>query len=354
MIAFTRSLKLASKWKNLCLSKQPPSDGTPAKTRAGAASAPPPQPQPKGPDDASWATIKSKTGWDHLELYKSVYETLFALPAYFKSSLNITGVLATDLYTFNAALGATIENQIVESLNELRETWDKDKKYGLYRFVRQAQRFPDVILRSSSPGKEADVLLGIELKGWYALAKESEPSFRYTVTPSVCSPWDLLAVYPWALSEVISGQPQLFQPYVTNARYAAEYRNWMWQHGVRGGGNKDIQLSTVDHFYPSKADMISDVPASDNGGNFGRIARTRIMDEYMTALTREKLSGIPLSAWQRFLSFFREDRSEDAIRSELDRLVAEVGQQTTSLSAKDVDDIRAHLSEIVSILEGSK
>jgi len=310
----------------------------------------PSPPENTGPEDARWATLRTKTGWNHLDLYQSVYATLFALPAYFKSSLNITGVLATDLYTFNAALGATIENQIVEALNELRKTWDPHNRYGLYRFVRQAQRFPDVILRASTPGEEADVLMGIELKGWYALAKEREPSFRYTVTPAVCAPWDLLAVYPWALSDVIAGQPQLFQPYVVSARYAAEYRNWVWQHGMRSGGNKNITFSTVARFYPSKSDMISDQPVSDSGGNFGRTARTRMMDEYMSSLTHEKLSGIPLDAWQKFLSFFREDRSQDDITRELNRLITEAGQGAPMLSPEDVDNIKAHLSGIIKIL----
>ncbi|MGH9901964.1 MAG: hypothetical protein ACRD68_09155 [Pyrinomonadaceae bacterium] len=308
-------------------------------------------PELAGPEDARWATLKSTLKWDHLDLYKAVYETLFALPAYFKSGLNITGVLATDLHTFNTALGATIENQIVESLNELRETWDPDHKYRLHRFVRQAQRFPGVVLRSSAPSKEAEVLMGIELKGWYALAKEREPSFRYTVTPAVCAPWDLLTVYPWALSEVISGRPQLFQPYVISARYAAEYRNWMWQYGMKSGSNKNITISTADRFYPAKSDIISAQPATDSGGNFGRIARTRIMDEYMEGLRREKLSGIPLDSWQKFLSFFREDRSEESIALELDRLLDEAGQNAPSLSTEDVESIRAHLSEIVRILE---
>ena len=40
--------------------------------------------------------------------------------------------------------------------------------------------------------------MGIELKGWYVLAKEKEPSFRYKVTPAVCAPADLLVVVPWA------------------------------------------------------------------------------------------------------------------------------------------------------------
>lgn len=310
----------------------------------------PAPPQPTGPEEDKWASTRKQYNWDHLDLYKSVYKTLFALPAYFKSSLNITGVLATDLYTFNSSLGATIENQVVKALNELRETWDPDNKYLLYRFVRQAQRFPDVILRSSTPGKETDVIMGIELKGWYALAKEKEPSFRYQVTPAVCAPWDLLAVYPWALSEVISGQPQLFQPYVTSARFAAEYRNWNWKYEKKGSGDKRIDLSTVSNFYPTKSDMISDKPKGDSGGNFGRIARTRIMDEYMAGLERERLSGIPLSAWQKFLALFREDRSEDSIAQELDRLVSEVGKGTASLSDDDIENIRAHLSRIVEIL----
>lgn len=328
--------------------KQSDDKGTPNEPEDSASLSP--APSPINPADEQWAEIRQHSEWNHPELYKAVYETLFALPAFFKSELAITGVLATDLYTFNAALGATIENQIVESLNELRETWDPQNKYRLYRFVRQAQRFPDVILRASTPGKESDVIMGIELKGWYALAKEREPSFRYTVSPNVCAPWDLLAVYPWALSEVISGKPQLFQPFVTGARYAAEYRNWYWQHGMRGG-NKAINVSSVKHFYPAKSDMIADQPVSDSGNNFGRIARYRIMDDFMREFAREKISGIPIDAWQRFLSFFREDRSEDSISRELDRLLTDVGQQTTSLSDEDVEVIKNHLNEIIEILE---
>ncbi len=57
--------------------------------------------------------------WEHLGLYKRVREALYILPSLFESELNITGVLATDLFTFNSSLGATIENQVVEVLNDL-------------------------------------------------------------------------------------------------------------------------------------------------------------------------------------------------------------------------------------------
>src|SRR5207253_1896733 len=81
----------------------------------------PPPPENLGPADPKWNRIRTEHNWNHVDLHRSVYEALFALPGYFKSDLNINAVLATDLYTFNSALGATIENQIVDALNELRE-----------------------------------------------------------------------------------------------------------------------------------------------------------------------------------------------------------------------------------------
>ncbi len=303
------------------------------------------------PANTDWDEIREREKWNHIGLYKAVYDTLFALPGFFKSELKITGVLATDLYTFNSALGATIENQIVDSLNELREEWDRENRYRTYRFVRQAQRFPDVILRGSTPEKENDVILGIELKGWYALAKEREPSFRFTASPNVCAPWDLLCVFPWTLSEVTSGTPQLFNPFVTGARYAAEYRNWYWQHGMSGKSDKTINFAGLNQFYPASKSEMNDQPVSDSGNNFGRLARYGILDEYMKQLRQEKLSGIPVDAWQKFLGFFKEERQEENISRDIDRLLVEVGSVTPSLSAEEFVQIRENVSQILAILE---
>jgi hypothetical protein len=307
-----------------------------------------------GPDDASFAAIRTAAGWDHLDLYNSVSETLLALPAYFKSELRITGVLATDLYTFNTALGATIENQIVDSLNERREDWDPNDDYRDYRFVRQAQRFPDVILRGSTPAKTDDIILGIELKGWYALAKEREPSFRFVASPNVVAPWDILAVYPWALSEVTSGTPSLFTPWVASARWAAEYRNWYWQHGMRSKGDKTITLATHTSFYPPSKSEMNDVPASDTGNNFGRLGRYGIMDEYMESLRKELVSGIPVDAWQRFLKIFSEARDESDVTRDLARLLGEYELRVPGISAEDVEDLKEHLTQAVGILDRAK
>lgn len=156
--------------------------------------------------------------YEHHALHKAVRETLSALPSRFKSTLNIEGVLATDLHAFNTSLGASIEEQVVAALNELRTWWDPNDDYPNHHFVRSPQRFPDVTLRSTIRGDRTPPLMGIELKGWYILSKEGEPSGRYKVTPAACAPQDLLVIVPWALGNGVSGTPRLFTPYIESAR----------------------------------------------------------------------------------------------------------------------------------------
>jgi len=155
------------------------------------------------------------SAWEYRTLYDNVLKTLYALPSFFKTDLLISGVLATDLFTFNSSLGATIEAQVVEALNAVRGSWDPDQTYASYSFARQSQRFPDVILRTAAD-LEPKILMGIELKGWYALAKEREPSFRYKASPNVCAPiyWSstrgsfpmLSAVRPSFISRLSQGR----------------------------------------------------------------------------------------------------------------------------------------------------
>lgn len=298
----------------------------------------PPAPVQIGPD----------ADWEHKALYDNLLKTLYALPSFFKTDLLISGVLATDLFTFNTSLGATIEAQVVEALNAVRGSWDPSQRYAAYSFARQSQRFPDVILRTAAD-IEPKILLGIELKGWYALAKEREPSFRYKASPSVCAPADLLVVYPWTLSSVISGSPQLYQPFVTGARYAAEYRNYWWRHIKEGGERNALRLSLVDHFYPTKSEPISDVALHDDGGNFGRFARTGIMDDYRERLFTEQLSGIPLSSWQKFLSAFSEDKTETQISRAVDQAVAEAAKVKKPLT-EGTEATRDLLARVLALL----
>lgn len=170
------------------------------------------------------------------------------------------------------------------------------------------------------------------------------------MTPAVCADADLLVVVPWALSEVVSGTPRVFAPYLTGAKYAAEYRNWYWEHQRIGQTNQSVILSTVSQFYPTKSDMISDRPASDSGGNFGRFARTGVMDKYMSGLFDERLVGIPLSSWQRFLAIFTESGSPNEVDSALEKLANSI----TSATKQDLETkaaLMAMLHEIASLVE---
>lgn len=229
---------------------------------------------------------------------------------------------ATDIFTLNAAFGATIENQVVATLNAMRTVWDPENEYLQYSFVRQAQTFPDVLFRrtSGSDTTAEPPLLGIELKGWYLLAKEGEPSFRFSVTPKACAVQDLIVVVPWALTNVISGSPIVFTPYVESARHAAELRNYHWSYLRATQSNATITQPPKVGPYPKKSDAISDVPGSDNGGNFGRFARTGIMDNYLALAKRESLAGIRAEHWLGFFKLFQDQKLEEEIAVEIEKL----------------------------------
>jgi len=172
------------------------------------------------------------TIWQYFDVWDSTKSLLYSIPNHFQSDLSIRGVNVTEIFSVGALFSGILETQIVETLNRMREIWDKDAKYFPYSFVRQPQNFPDVLLIRTAGGEEPkskDILFGIELKSWYILSKEGEPSFRYQITPAACADADLLVIVPWILSDVVSGAPKLFQPWIESARYVAEYRNFYWQ-----------------------------------------------------------------------------------------------------------------------------
>lgn len=223
------------------------------------------------------------------------------MPDHFETPTQVDGLLATDIFTLNAALGAMIEEQVVATLNEMRPVWDPNKKYQAYSFVRQAQTFPDVLLRKRTNGQ--DILMGIELKGWYLLAKERMPNFRFLVSPDACNPWDLIVVVPWALSNILSGTPVAYRPFVELAKFAAEQRNQYWQYERHTTSNPKVKLSQGVTPYPNKRDPIADKAESDSGGNFGRLARYGIMKEYVEDMMQTIIRGVSVKAW---LDFFHQ------------------------------------------------
>ncbi len=243
--------------------------------------------------------------WEHYRLWRRVRDAIRTVPDHFSSPTTIEGLLVGDIFTLNAPLAATIEEQVVRTLNMLRPVWDPERQYQTYTFVRQPQTFPDVVLRRTGNGQQ--ILMGIELKGWYLLARERAPTYRFTATAEACNPWDLLVVVPWVLSNVLAGSPVLYSPFVETARYCAEKRNHYWRYERQAAADTAIDVATDVHPYPLKSDKISDKPASDSGGNFGRLARYGIMDDYIERMRANKVRGVSVSDW---LTFFRRHASE--------------------------------------------
>jgi len=258
----------------------------------------------------------------HGDLYTNVRDALAALPAYFRTETTISGITATDIHTLNTVLGATIEDQVVRVLNSMRSMWDPEERYLRYQFVRQAQTLPDVLLREIGSTGSSGILLGAELKGWYLLAKEGEPSLRFTATEDALTRQDLVVVVPWALSNVISGTPVAYQPWIEAARYCADMRTYYWQtlrsphQEIERGIRAPVGVSP----YPAKSDRIGDEPAADSGGNFGRLARTGVMTDYTAAMLDTPLCGIAVRHWLGFFKAFRDNASAESIRGDLDRL----------------------------------
>ena len=242
--------------------------------------------------------------WPHYQAYRRVVEAIYAIPAHFNSRTVIEGIPATDLQTLNTVLGAAIEEQVVATLNRMRSVWDPVEDYQTYFFQRQAQVFPDVLLKSDRNGH--DIVLGIELKGWYLLSKEGVPNFRFTTTLNACTDADLVVVVPWTLSNVLSGSPVTYRPFVTPAKYAAAYRNYWWTEIRSSRGDKGIIVPSPVSPDPSKSDQVADRPNSDAGGNFGRLARTGMMDEYIEETLNLPLAGIPAKDWIDFLRQFEQ------------------------------------------------
>ncbi|MCF2137781.1 MAG: hypothetical protein K9W43_11170 [Candidatus Thorarchaeota archaeon] len=226
-------------------------------------------------------------------------KTLILLPNYFEAKISISGIEATDIFTLGSLIAAAIETNIVASLNKLHSVWDPDDKYTEYYFIREAEIFPDVrLVKKDNP----DPLLGIELKSWYLLSKEKVPSARFKVNANACTEQDLLVLYPWALENVLSGQPIIFNPFIKPCRYVAEYRNWWWQKQRATETSRKIMMPTDVKPYPTGREKIEDKPEYNGGHNFGRIARTGVMSKYIKDCLKLKVAGVPAMKW---IDFFK-------------------------------------------------
>ena len=268
--------------------------------------------------------------WTHYRVWERVNTAFYSLPNYFETELVIKGINVTEIFSVGGAFSSVVETQVVGILNSLRNLWDPDNEYSRYAFIRQAQTFPDVLLQNVQDEKE--VLFGLELKSWYVLSKEGEPSFRYQITPEACADADLIVIVPWILSDVISGMPRLLRPYTELARYAAEYRNYYWQKSrIEQGKNFSIRRPPESnrHPYPSSKQEASDEAEDDKGGNFGRIARAGILDEYIASIKAQDYLGIKILHWIAFFKAISETRTDAEIERRLLSLKGQIQSEET-------------------------
>lgn len=280
-------------------------------------------------------------------LVQRVRAALMVLPGFFEFGTHFEGIDATDLFALNSVLGASIESQVVRTLNKMRGEWDPDEQWTGYRFVRQSQTFPDVLLVRRG-ADSADIAMGIELKGWYLLSKEGVGSFRFQVTPAACSVFDLIMIVPWRLSNVMSGTPVASEPWIASARYAAELRNYWWKHLRKTSTAPAIRQPTGVQPYPTKDMNILDIPEYDGGGNFGRLSRvTGLTNDFVTSATAQDALGIPIDHWINFLKLHSDSSNPELVTA---NLLQELTVSARARSEEDARQVLSHLSELVRLL----
>lgn len=291
--------------------------------------------------------------WRHFKMWERVNALFYSLPNHFKTDLIVKGINVTEIFSVGGAFATVVDSQVVTILNRLRNLWDPDNEYSNYAFVRQSQTFPDVLLRNLQD--EKDILFGIELKSWYVLSKEGEPSFRYQVTPEACAEPDLLVVIPWLLSDVISGIPKSLTPYKELAKYAAKYRNYYWQKSrTERNENPNIRKPPKEnrHPYPSSKQESSDEAEGDKGGNFGRIARAGILDEYVNSIKAQDYLGVRILHWIAFFKAISETSTDEQIGKKLESLKIQIQSNAAPFdSDQEHTQYREVFLEVVERLE---
>lgn len=283
----------------------------------------------------------------HTRLQRGIKAALQALPGEFNFQHPVGGVNATDLFNLNTFLGAGIEMEVVRTLNALRTIWDPDSEWDTFRFERSSQAFPDVRLVNRGVGDEK-IALGIELKGWWMLAKEGVPSLRYQVAPDACAPHDLVCVVPWHLSSAVSGVAVVAEPWVESARYAAEWRDYWWTNVRTTKGDSTLRYPESAHPYPEKADRVSVSAVDDSGDNFGRLPRYRpLMDDFLSATMSVPILGIETAAWVRFLKLHTDTTEPDLV---IERLQRKLRSQDRKISPELAEKIFVLLNDLKGLL----
>lgn len=232
-----------------------------------------------------------------------------------------SGMLATDLFSLNTLLGSMIEQNVVLFLNNHRSLWDDKHKWEEYHFIRDKESFPDVRLVKKNNRNET--VLGIELKSWFILSKEGEPSFRFKTASEVCGENDLLCIVPWYLNNAVCGNPVLAKPWVIFAKTAAEAVKKYWSED-RNSSESERNVETPDIAKQPEINARNKTnykPQKDHSNNFGRLARTGIMSKFVEDTLKTDILGIPADNWRRFLKVHTDSKTLQDIQKNIASIV---------------------------------
>ena len=260
-----------------------------------------------------------------------------------------SGILATDLFSLNTLLGSMIENKVVLFLNTHRHLWD-DGKWGEYHFIRSNESFPDVRLVTKK-GNTAP-MLGIELKSWFILSKEGEPSFRYATASEACDAGDLLCIIPWYLSNAVCGNPILTTPWVYSAKAASEAmkRYWIYERNTSTPmtlNERGVDVpESIKPYMLNARDKTNYKPRSDGGKNFGRLARTGVMSQFVEETLKTDILGIPADNWRRFLKAHTDSKSLSDIQKNIASIIKIPKSEDFE---KIINDLRCYMEDISQI-----
>ena len=158
-------------------------------------------------------------------------------------------------------------------------------------------------------------------------------------------------VVPWALSNVISGSPVVFRPFVESAKAAARHRNHHWQYVRETENDVGIQIPEGVSPYPRKSDQILDRPNADGGRNFGRLARTGFMDAYIQQVNDLLLCGIKTTYWQQFLRTFQEGTADAVARSALQSWQKKVEALPHGVAYTQIEAIATIINQLERLLD---
>ena len=156
------------------------------------------------------------------------------------------------------------------------------------------------------------------------------------------------------LTNVLSGYPEVYRPYVESAYDAAVLRDYYWTverrmtdlakptPPSRAAGYYDIvppaTASTV-HPYPDPKSKVSDSGKNDSGKNFGRLGRSKLlMADYIEEMLHTPVSGIEARHWTAFFKNYADGAQKGTLDQKITKMVTDHAKASGLLST-DIKDL---------------